>query len=195
MVRGLWLGIAHVIGGTLRRMGSGARGLDPALRKDGVALLLLALAVVIAAREWFGLSGAAGSVIHAVTAGAVGVLAVLVPVVLVVLAVRLMRHPERRQDNGRVSIGLALAVLAVTGIIHIAQGAPSPIEDFAAAQGAGGIVGWLLGTPLAVLLSAWVAVPVLVLPGFFAVLIITATPIAAIPRRSEERRVGRACRP
>lgn len=183
MLRGLWLGIAHLIGGTLRRMGSDARGLDPALRKDGVALLLLALAVVIAAREWFGLSGAAGSVIHAVTAGAVGVLAVLVPVVLVVLAVRLMRHPERRQDNGRVSIGLALAVLAVTGIIHIAQGAPSPIEDFAAAQGAGGIVGWLLGTPLAVLLSAWVAVPVLVILGFFAVLIITATPIAAIPRR------------
>src|SRR5690625_1035326 len=183
MLCGLWLGIAHLIGGTLRRMGSDARGLDPALRKDGVALLLLALAVVIAAREWFGLSGAAGSVIHAVTAGAVGVLAVLVPVVLVVLAVRLMRHPERRQDNGRVSIGLALAVFAVTGIIHIAQGAPSPIEDFAAAQGAGGIVGWLLGTPLAVLLSAWVAIPVLVILGFFAVLIITATPVAAIPRR------------
>ena len=183
MLRGLWLGIAHMIGGTLRRMGSDARGLDPALRKDGVALLLLALAVVIAAREWFGLSGAAGSVIHAVTAGAVGVLAVLVPVVLVVLAVRLMRHPERGQDNGRVSIGLALAVLAVTGIIHIAQGAPSPIEDFAAAQGAGGIIGWLLGTPLEVLLSAWVAIPVLVILGFFAVLIITATPVAAIPRR------------
>ena len=183
ILRGLWLGIAHVIGGTLRRMGSDARGLDPALRKDGVALLLLALAIVVAAREWFGLSGAAGSVIHAITAGAVGVLAVLVPVVLVLLAVRLMRHPERRDDNGRVSIGLALAVLAVTGIIHIAQGTPSPIDDFAAAQGAGGIVGWLLGTPLTVLLSAWVAIPVLVILGFFAVLIITATPVAAIPRK------------
>src|SRR5690625_7616231 len=28
MLRGLWLGIAHLIGGTLRRMGSDARGLD-----------------------------------------------------------------------------------------------------------------------------------------------------------------------
>ncbi len=183
MVRGLWLGIAHVIGGTLRRMGSGARGLDPALRKDGVALLLLALAVVVAAREWFGLSGAAGTVIHAVTAGSIGLLAVLLPVVLAVLAVRLMRHPERGNDNGRVTIGIAIAVVAVTGIIHVARGVPSPTQDFAGVQDAGGIVGWLIGTPLTVLLSAWVAIPVLAILFFFAVLIITATPIAAIPRK------------
>nr|WP_324653226.1 DNA translocase FtsK [Georgenia sp. H159] len=183
MVRGTWLGIAHIIGGTLRRMGSGARGLDPALRKDGVALLLLALAIVVAAREWFALSGAAGSVIHAVTAGAVGVLAVLLPVLLVVLAIRLMRHPERGHDNGRVTIGVAVAVVAVTGIIHVAQGTPSPTQEFAVVQDAGGIVGWLLGTPLTVLLSEWVAIPVLALLGFFSVLIITATPVAAIPRK------------
>ncbi|QDB78824.1 cell division protein FtsK [Georgenia sp. 311] len=183
MVRGLWLGLAHVIGGTLRRMGSGARGLDPALRKDGVALLLLALAVVVAAREWFGLSGAAGTAIHAVTAGSVGVLAVLLPLVLVVLAVRLMRHPERGEDNGRVTIGLSIAVVAVTGIIHVARGVPSPTQDFPAVQDAGGVVGWLVGTPLTVLLSEWVAIPVLAILGFFSVLIITATPIAAIPRR------------
>ncbi len=183
MVRGLWLGIAHVIGGTLRRMGSGARGLDPALRKDGVALLLLALAIIVAAREWFGLSGAAGTVIHAVTAGSVGLLAVLLPVVLVVLAVRLMRHPERSADNGRVTIGISIGVVAVTGIIHVARGVPSPREDFAAVQDAGGLVGWLLGTPLTVLLSEWVAIPVLALLAFFSVLIVTATPVAAIPRR------------
>ncbi len=183
MVRGLWLGIAHVIGGTLRRMGSGARGLDPALRKDGVALLLLALAIVVAAREWFGLSGAAGTVIHAVAAGSVGLLGVLLPLVLVVLAVRLMRHPERTQDNGRVTIGIAVGVVAVTGIIHVARGVPSPREDFAAVQDAGGLVGWLLGTPLTVLLSEWVAIPVLALLAFFSVLIVTATPVAAIPRK------------
>ncbi|WP_454084803.1 DNA translocase FtsK [Georgenia sp. Marseille-Q6866] len=182
-VRGLWLGIAHVIGGTLRRMGSGARGLDPALRKDGVALLLLALAIVVAAREWFGLSGAAGTVVHAITAGSVGVLAVLLPVPLVVLAVRLMRHPERGHDNGRVSIGVAIAVVAVTGIIHIAKGVPSATQEFAAVQDAGGVVGWLVGTPLTVLLSEWVAIPVLVLLAFFSLLIITATPVAAIPRK------------
>ncbi|HLT83070.1 MAG TPA: DNA translocase FtsK [Phototrophicaceae bacterium] len=164
-------------------MGSGARGLDPALRKDGVALLLLALAVVVAAREWFGLSGVAGTAIHAVTAGSVGLLAVLVPVVLVVLAVRLMRHPERGPDNGRVTIGIAIAVVAVTGIIHVARGVPSATHDFPAVQDAGGVVGWLVGTPLTVLLSEWVAIPVLAILAFFAVLIITATPVAAIPRK------------
>src|SRR5690625_2613557 len=79
-VRAVWMGRAHLIGGTLRRMGSGARDLDPALRKDGIGFLLLGLAIVIAFREWFGLSGAAGDVIHAVAAGSVGVLGVLLPV-------------------------------------------------------------------------------------------------------------------
>ena len=182
-MRGIWLGIAHVVGGMLRRMGHGARGLDPDLRKDGIALLLLALAVVVAAREWFGLSGSAGDVIHAVAAGSIGVLGVLLPLVLVLTAVRLMLHPERSDDNGRVSVGIAVAVVAITGIIHVARGVPSPREDFAAVQGAGGLVGWLIGTPLTTLLSAWVSIPVLVILAFFALLIITATPVAAIPRR------------
>ncbi|MEE6280288.1 DNA translocase FtsK [Georgenia sunbinii] len=182
-VRGVWLGFAHVIGGTLRRMGHGARGLDPALRKDGVALLLMALAVIVAAREWFGLSGSAGNVIHAVAAGSIGVLGVLLPLVLVLTAVRLMLHPERNEANGRVTIGIAVAVVAVTGTIHVARGVPSPTEDFAGVQAAGGLVGWLIGTPLTTLLSPWVSIPVLVILGFFAVLIITATPVASIPRR------------
>src|SRR5690625_4108300 len=182
-VRAVWMGLAHLIGGTLRRMGSGARDLDPALRKDGIGFLLLGLAIVIAFREWFGLSGAAGDVIHAVAAGSVGVLGVLLPVLLVVLAVRIMRHPERSADHGRVTIGTLIAVIAVTGIIHVASGTPHPIDDFAGVQRAGGLFGWLLGTPLTVLLSAWVAIPLLVLLAAFALLIITATPVAAVPRR------------
>ena len=51
------------MGGTARSVGSGAKDLDPALRRDGLAFLLLGVAIVIALREWFGLSGIAGEVL------------------------------------------------------------------------------------------------------------------------------------
>src|SRR3954471_16093454 len=68
-VRGLWMGTAHLAGGTARRIGHSARDLDPAHRRDGLGFTLLALAVVVAAREWWGMDGTFGDVVHAVVAG------------------------------------------------------------------------------------------------------------------------------
>ncbi|MFH5822530.1 DNA translocase FtsK 4TM domain-containing protein [Georgenia sp. AZ-5] len=182
-VRGIWMGGAHVVAGTARSVGTGAKDLDPALRRDGLAFLLLAVAIVIALREWFSLSGIAGDVIHHVAAGVVGVLGALLPVVLVAMAVRLMRHPERTQANARVSIGLVMITTAVCGLIHIGSGLPRPQESFAAVESAGGLLGWVAGTPLSVLLSVWGAVPLLVLLAVFGLLVVTATPVAAVPHR------------
>src|SRR4051812_45166198 len=39
LVRACWLGAAHGLGALFRGVGRGARGLDPAHRKDGLALL------------------------------------------------------------------------------------------------------------------------------------------------------------
>ncbi|WP_147916540.1 FtsK/SpoIIIE family DNA translocase [Ruania zhangjianzhongii] len=182
ILRGLWMGVAHVIGGTARSIGSGARGLDPAHRRDGLAFLLLALAVIVAVREWFGLSGSAGDIVHAAAAGGVGVLAVAIPLILLFLAVRLMRHPERGEVNGRISIGLTAIVVAVCGLIQVASGLPSP-PDWAAVFGAGGLIGFVAANPLSAALTEWVTIPLMVLLGFFGILVVTATPVAAIPRR------------
>ncbi|MGZ4593537.1 MAG: DNA translocase FtsK, partial [Actinomycetes bacterium] len=61
LLRGLWLGVAHVIGGLARRIGSSARDLDPAHRRDGIGLALLGLATVVAAVEWWSLRGGVGT--------------------------------------------------------------------------------------------------------------------------------------
>ena len=122
----MFLGSAHLVGGTARRIGHGARDLDPAHRRDGAAFVLLGLAVVVAAREWWALSGAAGDVIHAVVAGTFGVVGVAVPLFLLAAAVRLMRHPDRVEANGRIVIGMAAVVLAVCGLVHLSAGVPSP---------------------------------------------------------------------
>ncbi|HIZ36819.1 MAG TPA: DNA translocase FtsK [Candidatus Ruania gallistercoris] len=182
ILRGLWMGVAHVIGGTARSIGSGARGLDPAHRRDGLAFLLLALAVIVAVREWFGLSGSAGDIVHAAAAGGVGVLAVAIPLILLFLAIRLMRHPERGEVNGRISIGLTAIVVAVCGLIQVASGLPSP-PDWAEVFAAGGLIGFVAANPLSAALTQWVTIPLMVLLGFFGLLVVTATPVAAIPRR------------
>lgn len=182
LVRGLWMGGAHLVGGTARRIGRGARDLDPAHRRDGVAFTLLALAVVVAAREWWDLSGTAGDVVHNVVAGTFGVVGVVVPVVLLGVAVRLMRHPERAQANSRIGIGLTAITVAVCSIVHIAQGRPGT-DDMPALRDAGGIVGFGVGTPLATLLTPVVAGLLLGILAFFGVLVVTATPVHQIGPR------------
>ncbi|UFU04612.1 DNA translocase FtsK [Ruania suaedae] len=179
------MGAAHVVGGTARSIGSGAKGLDPAHRRDGLAFLLLALAVIVAVREWFGLSGTAGEWVHAAAAGGVGVLAVAIPVILVFLAVRLMRHPDRPEVNGRITIGLSAIVVSVCGLVHVASGRPAPPEWFDV-FGAGGLIGWVAANPVSTALTIWVAIPLLSLLGFFGLLVVTATPVAAIPRRFQQ---------
>jgi len=176
------MGAAHVVGGTARRVGRGARDLDPAHRRDGLAFTLLGLAIVVAAREWWGLSGTAGDVVHNVVAGTFGVVGVAVPVALLGLAVRLMRHPDRAQANSRIGIGLGAITLAVCGLVQVGNGLPDT-DDFTALRAAGGVVGYGVGTPLASLLTSAVTVPLLLLLAFFGVLVVTATPVNQIVPR------------
>lgn len=183
MVRGVWMGSAHLVGGTARRLGRGARDLDPAHRRDGLAFALVGLAVVVAAREWWGLSGTAGQAVHAVVAGTFGVVGVAVPLFLLASAVRLMRHPERVEANGRMGIGLTAMIVTVCGLVHLGADLPSPSDGLGPVQEAGGVIGYLVATPLDALVTAWVAVPLLVLLGLFGILVLTATPVHLIGER------------
>ena len=177
------MGGAHLVGGTARRIGQGARDLDPAHRRDGAAFALLAAAVAVAAREWWGLSGSAGEVLHAVVAWTFGVLGAAVPVLLVGAAVQLMRHPDRVEANGRLGVGVSALVLATCGMIHLSADLPSPSDGFGPVRAAGGVLGYLVATPLESLLTVWVTVPILVLLGVFGILVLTATPVHAIGAR------------
>ncbi|WP_125775249.1 FtsK/SpoIIIE family DNA translocase [Antribacter gilvus] len=182
-VRGAWLGVAHAVGGATRTISRGAQDLDPEHRRDGIAFFLLGLAVVVAAREWWGIEGAFGDGVHAVVAGTLGLAGVALPVLFVWLALRLMRHPERTQANGRVTIGVTLLTVAVCALVHVANGLPNLAEGFDEVRAAGGVIGYLTATPVVAGLTEWFAVPLFVLLGFFALLVVTATPVHRIPER------------
>lgn len=182
-LRAVWLGIAHVVGGSARRIGSSARDLDPAHRRDGLGLTMLGLAIVVAAGEWWNLSGPVGGLVDAVVAGTLGRVGLVVPFLLVALGVRLLRHPDRPDATGRVGIGLGACVVALSGLVHIARGLPSPPAGASAMREAGGVVGFLASSPLVSAVTVWAAVPLLVLLLVFGLLVVTATPLHAVPER------------
>lgn len=188
LVRGCWLGLAHLVGKAFRGIGRGAKNLDPAHRKDGLALLLLALALIVAAGTWSNLSGPVGDLVTMLVTGAFGRLDLLVPILLGVMAVRFIRHPDQSDANGRIGIGLSALVIGVLGLVHIACGAPGRDEGTTAMQNAGGLVGWAASKPLIFTMGAPLAVPMLVLLTVFGLLVVTATPVNAIPQRL--RRLG-----
>lgn len=183
LLRAFWLGIAHAVGAIFRGIGQGAKNLDPAHRKDGLALLLLALALIVAAGTWSNLSGPVGDLVTMLVTGAFGRLDLLVPVLLGVMAVRFIRHPEQADANGRIGIGLSALVIGVLGLVHIACGAPGRDEGTTAMQNAGGLIGWGASKPLIFTMGAPLAVPMLVLLTVFGLLVVTATPVNAIPQR------------
>ncbi|MCI0385357.1 DNA translocase FtsK [Streptomyces sp. CNQ085] len=183
LVRAVWLGVAHTVGALLRGIGRGARGLDPAHRKDGVALLLLGIALVVAAGTWSNLRGPVGELVEMLVTGAFGRMDLVAPVLLGTVAVRLMRHPEKPEANGRIVIGLSALAVGVLGLVHIACGSPGRGEGHEAVRDAGGMIGWAVSQPLVLTVSAALAVPLLLLVTVFGLLVVTATPVNAVPQR------------
>lgn len=183
MARAVWLGTAHAVGAMFRGIGRGAKGLDPAHRKDGVALLLLGLALVVAAGTWSNLRGPVGDLVEMLVTGAFGRLDLLVPILLGAIAVRLIRYPEKPEANGRIVIGLSALVIGVLGQVHIACGSPGREDGTTAMQNAGGLIGWAASKPLIYTMGEVLAVPLLLLLTVFGLLVVTATPVNAIPQR------------
>ncbi|MGV9390436.1 DNA translocase FtsK, partial [Streptomyces olivaceus] len=157
--------------------------LDPAHRKDGVALLLLGVALIVAAGTWADLKGPVGDLVEILVTGAFGRLDLLVPLLVGAIGVRLIRHPEKPEANGRIVIGLSALVVGVLGQVHIACGSPARGEGMQAIRDAGGLIGWGAATPLSYTMTDMLAVPLLVLLTVFGLLVVTATPVNAIPQR------------
>ncbi len=183
-----WMVAAGLVGFTARRFGHSARDLDPEHRRDGIGLLWLALAIVLAASVWWGINDPVGRSISAFVHGAAGSASWLTPLLAALISWRYLRHPERNSETGRVVIGWAALSVGVLGLVHIANGMPSPSDGEGAMRHAGGLVGYAVSVPLAKVLTAWVTAPILALVAGFGILVITGTPVHRIPERMEEAR-------
>ncbi|HEX6196768.1 MAG TPA: DNA translocase FtsK 4TM domain-containing protein [Jiangellaceae bacterium] len=181
-IMAIWLGVAHVLGGIIRRLGT-ARELDPEHRRDGVGLALIGGALVVAAAVWWDIDGDVADVVRTVVLGSVGTGAYVVPLLLVVAAWRTLRNPERNGPGGRQLVGWSSFTLGVLGLVHVSAGIPRPVDGNVAMRSAGGAIGYVASSVPADLVTVYVAAPLLTLLALYGVLVITNTPIHTIPDR------------
>lgn len=179
---GIWGLLGRAAASAARAVGK-TRELDAAHRRDGVALALIALAVVAAAGVWWTAGGPVGTGVQRGLRAAIGSAAVLLPVVLPVVAVALMRTDPKPEARPRLVVGSLLLVLGVLGLWHLAAGAPA---DAAGRAGAAGVVGFLAAAPLADGFTGWVAVSLLVLLAGYGLLVLTGTSVRGVPGRLRE---------
>jgi S-DNA-T family DNA segregation ATPase FtsK/SpoIIIE len=182
VLSGAWLGIGHLVGGGVRRIGHDVSDLAAEERRDGAALFNLALGVFIATFAWWGFQGWFPDAVFAVVNGTFGWMSLLLPLMLFVCAFRLFRQPADSRGNNRIGIGFLIMTFAGSGLAHVLGGQPTVADGFAGLRQAGGMLGFLAASPLAAIHAA-VPLAVYGLLAFTSLLIVTATPFGAIPRR------------
>jgi S-DNA-T family DNA segregation ATPase FtsK/SpoIIIE len=178
--------LATGVGHIARLFGDSARDLDPAHRRDGAGLAVLAAAIVTAGAAWWGLGSGVGHAMTALIRGTFGVAAWTLPILLALLAWRLLRHPDKNAHTGRMVIGWTAFLIGALGIAHIALGSPGPSAGVAAMHASGGMIGFAISAPLQALLTTWAAIPLLILLAAFGILVITGTPLHRVPERCAE---------
>ncbi|RRS02274.1 DNA translocase FtsK [Glycomyces terrestris] len=182
-LRGLWIGTARTTGWMARSVGkeaATAREIDPAHRRDGLGLLLVATAIVLACAVWFDVAGPVGERFAFILDWLLGLATRALPVLLVLWGVRVMRQTPPEGAHGRSLVGWTAIWLSSLGLLHLMSGLPA---DMGERMAAGGQIGWLVGGGLALAVSAYVAFPLLVLLLLFGVLVVTATPLNQVPTK------------
>lgn len=170
-VRATWFMLAKGAGSAARSVGR-AHDIDPGHRRDGIALALLAMAIMIAASSWFDAARPVGAVIDSVLRTLIGGGVTILPLLLAASAVSLMRTEPNSDTRPRLIMGCALIVVPSLGLWHLWAGAPAD-PDFR--RGAGGFIGFAMGGPLAEGVSTFIAVPLLIIGVFFGVLLVSGT--------------------
>ena len=174
----LWRFIAKSLGSGVRFIARGARDLDPAHQRDGLAFLILILALIATAGTWFNSDNAVGRSVYSAIYGGVGQVGVFAPIVLIYFAFRLFRVPEDSRATGRIIVGTLALLLSTTGLAHMLNGSIG--TGATAMRQGGGWLGYAVSTPLVSLMTSVLAYPVLIILALFGVLVITATPVNEI---------------
>jgi S-DNA-T family DNA segregation ATPase FtsK/SpoIIIE len=176
------MGLAHSVGWVARGVGrqaATAKEIDPEHRRDGAGLLMLGVAILVGVAVYTGSAGPVGTWLADAVRLFFGGISVLLPLLLVYGAVRLMRRPADPEHRGRSVVGWSALIVAAAGLLHIAR---RPTDDVGM-NAAGGLIGYGVGGLLERAVTAWVAVPLLILLLLFGLLVITATPISKVPER------------
>ena len=180
-VAATWRFIAISLGKTVRFVARGAKDLDPAHQRDGIAFLILILALIATAGTWFHSDNLVGRAVYSVIYGGFGQIGIFTPLVLLYFAVRLFRVPEDSKATGRIIIGTLTLLLSSTGLAHLLNGSVG--TGATAMRQGGGWLGYGVTEPLVALMTSVLAYPILIIIFIFGLLVITATPVSQVISR------------
>ena len=171
----VWRFVAKSLGRSVRFLARGARDLDPAHQRDGIAFLILIVALIATAGTWFNSDNVVGRAVYSVIYGGIGQIGFFAPIVLIYFALRLFRVPEDSKATGRIIIGTLALLLSSTGLSHLLNGSIG--TGATAMREGGGWLGYAVSTPLVTLMTSVLTYPVLIIVFVFGLLVITATPV------------------
>ncbi|GAB3126121.1 DNA translocase FtsK [Tsukamurella serpentis] len=184
-----WRLLARGVGGAVRSgdrpeqteaLGADTAPAGPTHSRDGLALTLFAVAIVLGAALYFDAGGPVGSFFSSAVRAVLGWFSVLVPPLAIALGVVMMRRPDNPAARVRHRVGTALIVLPFLGLLHIGAGGP---RDFDGRSASGGYLGYVVGGPLTDGFTPWISVPLLVLVALFGVLLVSGMTVREIVDR------------
>ena len=175
---GLWRLLAKGLGSSVRFIARGAKDLDPAHQRDGIAFLILILALIATAGTWFNADNILSRAVYSFIYGGIGRIGFAAPLVLVYFAIKLFRTPEDKRALGRVIVGTLALLVSTTGVAHLLNGSVG--TGATAMRHGGGWIGYAVTTPLVALMTSVLTYPVLVLLFIFGALAVTATPVSEL---------------
>ncbi|AXK44606.1 FtsK/SpoIIIE family DNA translocase [Brachybacterium saurashtrense] len=178
-----YLAIARMAGGLVRSIGVQRWEVAPEQRRDGYALFLLMIAVLVAVVEWWQSTGPVLGAVHTVVAGTFGVSSMVIPLLAAGWSLRMFRRPDQVRANTRIAIGIGILLTALSAIAAVSARLPAPSDGIDALARGGGVLGYLAAAPLEALVPPVAVVVVHSVLIAFGVLVLTATPVESIPSR------------
>ena len=175
-----WVGTARMTGNATRAIRRRDNDTDPELHRDGFGLALLVLAAAAIATIWLGFDTWFVSWLPLLAGAFLGALDWAVPIILIALAWRILRHPDDRATTGRRIIGGTMTLVAVLGLWHVICGIPTPSDGAFAMDSAGGVIGWILTSPLSSAIGPIVTGLLLLVLLAFGLLVLTGTSFASL---------------
>ena len=180
-IAGVWRFIAKTLGASVRFLARGAKDLDPAHQRDGVAFLILILALIATAGTWFHADNFLSRAVYSFIYGGFGRIGIVAPLVLIYFAFKLFRTPEDKKAIGRIIVGTIALLLSSTGLAHLLNGSLG--TGATAMRHGGGWVGYAVTTPLVAAMTSVLVYPVLVILFIFGLLVVTATSVSELFER------------
>jgi DNA segregation ATPase FtsK/SpoIIIE, S-DNA-T family len=148
-------------------------------RRDIWGLALILIGILAGLGTYAAAAGPVGYFLQAVVLGLFGLVGFTVPVVLTWFGL-LVVVGRPTPEIGRIAVGSAVLLLGLLGGLHLMAGAPDPSEGVRGMWSAGGLLGWMVATPLAWALSVWGASAALLVAVLLGVLVVTKTPFSAV---------------